>query len=147
NQIVVWIEGFAASLPGRLEKWTERCVRCIEGFAESLPARLATLTQEFVRWAPGAPGGTATAIAEAGGPGKIEKQVENDWAPRLIAAFGRALLNLALAIPGMVVKIGWALLSSFARILIDLALMAAEKFRHLLGVAARLWEQIKQKII
>lgn len=147
NRIVEWIEGFAESLPGRLEKWTDRFVRWIEEFAESLPERLETLTQKFVDWATGAPEETATAFEDADGPGKIEEQIENDWAPRLIAAFGRALLNLALEIPGMVVKIGWALLSSFARILIALALMAAEKFRHLLGVAARLWEQIKQKII
>src|SRR5690606_27143317 len=90
---------------------------------------------------------TATPFQQADGPGQFARRVENDSAPRLHAAFARAQQNLALAIPGMLVKIGWALLSSFARILIDLALMAAEKFRHLLGVAARLWEQIKQKII
>src|SRR5690606_15379722 len=127
NRIVEWIEGFAESLPGHLEKWTDRFVRWIEEFAESLPERLETLTQKFVDWATGAPAETATAFEDADGPGKIEKQGEVGWPPRPIAAFGPALLNLALEIPGMAAEIGWALLSSFARILLDLPLMAAAK--------------------
>lgn len=147
DRLVEWIEGVAESLPERFEAWTERFVEWVEEFAESLPEKLETLTEKLVEWATDAPGDTADAFEEADGPGKIEEQIENDWAPRLLGAFGRALLNLAGAIPGMVVQVGAALLRSFGSILLNLAALAAEKFGHLLGVAARLWEEIKQAVI
>lgn len=147
DRLVEWIEGIAESLPERFEAWTERFVEWIEEFAESLPERLEALTEKLVDWATGAPEETATAFEDADGPGKIEEQIENDWAPRLLGAFGRALASLAAAIPGMVWDIGVALLGSFGQILLDLAGIVWQRFQDLLGVAARLWEEIKQAII
>src|SRR5690606_34041330 len=78
TRVAVWAEGCGAAPPGRLEGWTDQRVVWIEGFAESLPKHLETRTQEFVKWPTGAPEETASAFEEADGPGKIEKQVEND---------------------------------------------------------------------
>lgn len=147
DKVVQWIETFAESLPGRLEAWTDRFVTWIEKFAEELPDKLIALTDRFVEWATSAPEDTATAFEEADGPGKLEEQIENDWAPRLLAAFGRAMLGLALAIPGMVMRVGAALLSSFGQILKSLGEVVADAFSRLLEAGERMWMAIKDAII
>jgi TP901 family phage tail tape measure protein len=147
TKVTTWIEGVAEGLPARLDAWSVKFAEWIEVFADSLPDRLKALTQRFVAWATGAPAQTADSFEEADGPGKIERQIEQDWGPRLLAAFGRAIGTLILSIPGMVARVGWALMASFGSILWELSLFVGEQFVNLGKTAQRHWAAIKEAIV
>ncbi|RKS10034.1 TP901 family phage tail tape measure protein [Nocardiopsis sp. Huas11] len=147
DRIVAWIDGVSESLPDRLEDWTKRFTTWINEFAESLPDRLQALTDRFVAWATNAPTETAEGFEKADGGGQIARQVEEDWAPRLLMAFVHAIASLVVAIPGMVARVGWALISGFHDVLVQLGVTVAESFVRLGKAAARQWREIKDAIL
>lgn len=147
EQLVAWIEGVAKDLPVRMEQWTDEFVVWIETFADSLPEKLERLTDRFVDWATGAPKDTADAFEEADGPGHLEEQIENDWGPRLLAAFGRAIGALVAEIPGMVRSVGEALLLAFARILLSLPDMFDRIWNAILASTGKIWGAIVASIL
>lgn len=151
DKIVGWIDKSAEDLPVRLEQWTTKFVTWVENFAEALPEKLEQWTDKFVQWAVGAPDKTVNKLdkefEEAKGEEKIAQQIETTWGPRLVKALGKAVLAMVVAIPGMMARIGGALLAGFGKISVALAQDFIIKFGALMDILGQLWEDIKRLVI
>ncbi|WP_017602212.1 phage tail tape measure protein [Nocardiopsis lucentensis] len=146
-----WIEQFAEDLPTKLDSWVTKFTEWVEGFAEKLPEKLERLTEKFIDWASGAPEETVTQLdqsfQEAGGEERLAEEIETNWGPRLLAAFGSVMWTIIKAIPGLIHTLGQAMARALISIMTDLGMQFAARWVIIIKDAGRWLNDLKVKVV